>query len=113
MARKGRILLINAVNEVTRERAQSFIRESHQVKILKAYRDFKDQDGFVALATLGQIGLKGYSLAIPLYVAGAKAADIGGQIGVIDALANWRAAAAVSDAAISDTLNLLRAEVLA
>jgi hypothetical protein len=44
---------------------------------------------------------------------GAKAADIGGQIGVIDALANWRAAAAVSDAAISDTLNLLRAEVLA
>ena len=56
---------------------------------------------------------KGYSLAIPLYVAGAKAADAGEQIDVVDALADWRAAAAASDAAIADVLALLRAEVSA
>ena len=37
---KGKVLFINAVNEVAREQAQSFLRESHQAKILNAYRDF-------------------------------------------------------------------------
>ena len=106
---RGKVLLINAINDVAREQAQSFLRESHQAKILNAYRDFEDLDGFATVATLDQIGQKGYSLAIPLYVTGAKASNAGGQIDVIDALANWRAAGAASDAAISDALTLLRA----
>ena len=110
---KGKVLLINAVNEVTREQAQSFLRESHQTKILNAYRDFEDRDGFAAVATVDQIGRKGYSLAIPLYVTGAKSADASGHIDVIDALASWRAAAADSGAAIADVLALLRAGVSA
>ena len=52
------MLFINAVNEVAREQAQSFLRESHQVKILNAYRGFEDQDSFAAVATLDQIGRK-------------------------------------------------------
>jgi type I restriction system adenine methylase HsdM len=110
---KGKVLFINSVNEVAREQAQSFLRESHQAKILNAYRGFEDQDGFAAVATLDQIGQKSYSLAIPLYVTGAKAADFGGQIDVVDALTNWRAAAAASDAAIADVVTLLRAEMSA
>ena len=108
---RGKVLLINAINDVAREQAQSFLRESHQAKILNAYRDFEDLDGFATVATLDQIGQKGYSLAIPLYVTGAKASNAGGQIDVIDALAEWRTVAAASDAAISDALTLLRAEV--
>ena len=111
--RKGKVLFINAVNEVAREQAQSFLRESHQTKILDAYRGFADVDQFAAVATLDQIADKGYSLAIPLYVAGAKAADAGEQVDVVDALADWRAAAAESEAAIADVLALLRAEVSA
>jgi type I restriction enzyme M protein len=36
--RKGRILFINAVNEVTRERAQSFLTDDHIERIVRAYR---------------------------------------------------------------------------
>jgi type I restriction enzyme M protein len=108
---KGKVIFINSVNEVAREQAQSFLRESHQAKILDAYRGFENQDGFAAVATIDQIGQKSYSLAIPLYVTGGKAADSGGQIDFIDALANWRTAAAASYAATRDALTLLRAEV--
>jgi len=110
---KGKVLFINAVNEVAREQAQSFLRGTHQTKILDAYRGFADIDRFAAVATLDQIADKGYSLAIPLYVAGAKAADAGEQVNVANAVADWRAAAATSDSAISDVLALLRAGVTA
>jgi len=111
--RKGKVLLVNAVDEVEREQAQSFLRESHQAKILGAYRAFSDVEGFAAVATIDQITNKGYSLAIPLYVAGAKEAEPGAHIDVLDAVAEWRAAARASDAAVADVLGLLRSEATA
>jgi type I restriction system adenine methylase HsdM len=111
--RKGKVLFINAVKDVAREQAQSFLREEHQTKILDAYRSFTDVDQFAAVATLDQIAEKSYSLAIPLYVAGANASESEEQIDIMDALANWRAAAEDSDAAIADVLALLRPEVSA
>jgi type I restriction enzyme M protein len=67
-ARKGRILLINAVNEVTRERAQSFLTNEHIEHIVKVYEKFKDEPGFAHVATLEEIRTKEGSLSIPLYV---------------------------------------------
>ena len=49
--RKGRILLINAVNEVTRERAQSFLTDEHIERSVKAHARFKDQPGLTCVAT--------------------------------------------------------------
>jgi type I restriction enzyme M protein len=66
---KGRILLINAVNEVTRERAQSFLTDDHIERIVKAYQQFKDEPGFTCVATLEEIRAKDGNLSIPLYVA--------------------------------------------
>jgi type I restriction enzyme M protein len=51
-ARKGKVIFIDAVNEVTRERAQSFLTPAHQQRILDTYRAFVDE----------------HNLAIPLYV---------------------------------------------
>ncbi|MGD7790281.1 type I restriction-modification system subunit M [Propionibacteriaceae bacterium Y1700] len=110
---QGKVLFINAVNEVAREQAQSFLRESHQKKILNAYREFTDGDQFMTVATIDQVADKGFSLAIPLYVAGAKAAASDEQVDVTDALASWRTAAADSGSAITDVLALLRKEVKA
>ena len=42
----GRILFIDAVHEVARERAQSFLKPEHQQRILAAYRAFADEPGF-------------------------------------------------------------------
>ena len=72
----AKVLFINAVNEYAREQAQSFLRDSDQQKILAAYEAFDNQDGFASVATLDQIADKSYSLAIPLYVAGAGTASI-------------------------------------
>lgn len=108
---KGRVLFINAINDVAREQAQSFLSEAHQMKILNAYRGFNEVDQFTSVATLEQVAQKGYNLSIPLYVAGVRAADSTVQIEVIEALENWRSAADATEGALADVLALLRSEV--
>ncbi len=66
--RQSRILFIDAVHEVGRERAQSFLRPEHQQRILKAYQAFDDQPGFAAVATIDEILAKDGNLSIPRYV---------------------------------------------
>lgn len=107
----GKVLFINALNEVAREQAQSFLREAHQARILDAYRGLSDIDQFAAVATLDEIADNGFNLSIPLYVAGARAADTDEQIDVGAALAAWRAASSASQAATDDLLTLLRKKV--
>lgn len=66
--RRGRVLFINAVNEVTRERAQSFLEERHIQRIVAAYKAFADEDGFARVATLEDIQANQANLNIALYV---------------------------------------------
>lgn len=106
---KGRVLFINAVNEVAREQAQSFLREGHQKRILAAYQDFSDELGFSTVATVNQIADKGYSLAIPLYVFANSTTDAE-EISVEHAVAQWRTAAAVADNAVAGVISMLSEE---
>lgn len=110
--RKGKVLFINAVNDVAREQAQSFLRDSHQAKILNSYTQFTDTDGFAAVATIDQIADKGFSLAIPLYVQG-ETNVVGGELDVLTAVAEWRASATASDSAAGHVVGFLRGEVSA
>ena len=66
--RRGRILFISAVNEVTRERAQSFLEPEHIEKILKAHQAFKDIPDFARVVPLDEILRNNSNLSIPLYV---------------------------------------------
>ncbi len=66
--RAGKILFIDAVNEVARERAQSFLKPEHQTKILDAYQGFVDLPGFAAVATTEEVLEKDGNLSIPRYV---------------------------------------------
>ena len=66
--RQGRVLFIDAVQEVARERAQSFLKPDHQERILKAYQAFDDQPGFAAVATIDDVLAKDGNLSIPRYV---------------------------------------------
>ena len=108
---RGKVLFINAVNEVAREQAQSYLRATHQQRILNAYRGFADINQFAVVRTLDQIAERAYSLAIPLYVAAARTADAGNQMDLTEATAEWRSAAAASNRAITDVIALLRSEV--
>ena len=66
--RKGKVLFINAVNEVAREKAQSFLKPEHQVKILEGYGAFADKAGFACVATTEEVMAKDGDLSIPKYV---------------------------------------------
>jgi type I restriction enzyme M protein len=66
--RKGRILLIHAVDEVTRERAQSFLTDDHIEHIAGTYHRFEESPGFSRVVPLSEIKARDYSLSIPLYV---------------------------------------------
>ena len=74
-ARKGKILFINAVNEVTRERAQSFLTDDHIERIVAAYESVQGRTGFTRVATLEEIRAKDGNLSIPLYVSARSATD--------------------------------------
>jgi type I restriction enzyme M protein len=69
-ARRGKILFINAVGEVTRERAQSFLTDEHIERIVKAYMHLQDEPGFTRVASREEIRAKDGNLSIPLYVTG-------------------------------------------
>ncbi len=77
--RRGKILFIDAVAEVARERAQSFLKAEHQERILDAYRAFADQPGFAAAVPLEDVLVKDASLSIPLYVKKPKPLAAGGE----------------------------------
>jgi type I restriction enzyme M protein len=65
---RGKVLLIDAANEVARERAVSFLKPEHQARIERAYSAFESEAGFAAVANIDDIEAQGWSLSIPLYV---------------------------------------------
>jgi type I restriction enzyme M protein len=66
--RQRRILFIDAVYEVARERAQSFLKPEHQQRILTAYRAFADEPGFAKVVSIEDVLAKDANLSIPRYV---------------------------------------------
>jgi type I restriction enzyme M protein len=66
--RAGRVLFIDAVNEVTRERAQSFLTPGHIDRIVQTFRSLVSKEGFAAVETLDAIVEENSNLSIPLYV---------------------------------------------
>ena len=66
--RKGKVLFINAINEVERKNAQSALTDDHIKKIADAYVGYKDDDGFAKVVSTKDIEENNFSLSIPLYV---------------------------------------------
>ena len=66
--RRGKILFIDAVNEIARERSYSFLKPEHQGRIRAAYERFENEEGFAEVATKDIVAANRYSLSIPLYV---------------------------------------------
>lgn len=66
--RQGRILFIDAVAEIARERAQSFLRPQDQARILKAYQDFTNALGFASVVRTTDVLAAEGNLSIARYV---------------------------------------------
>jgi len=86
--RRGKVLFINAVDEVTRERSMSFLNQEHQDSIAAAYQTFEDQPGFAKVVPLDEVRAKDYSLSIPLYIQIIALVEQGSS-GMRGAISDW------------------------
>lgn len=66
--RKGKILFIDARNEVTRKNAQSYLEDKHIQKIADVYSSFETIDGFSKVENIETIKNNETRLSISLYV---------------------------------------------
>ena len=66
--RRGKVLFINAKQEVTRKNAQSYLEQNHIYKISNTYFGFSEIDGFSAIADLKTIKSNNSKISIALYV---------------------------------------------
>jgi type I restriction enzyme M protein len=69
--RKGKIIFINASNEYEKHpdvRRLNRLGDEHIKKIVKAYREFKDIEGFARVVSLEEVKEKDYNLNVSLYV---------------------------------------------
>ena len=79
--RRGKVLFIDAVRQIARERAQSFLTPEHQKRILAAYDAFADEPGFAAVASNNDVLADDGNLSIPRYVQRIAGADTDTQTG--------------------------------
>ena len=73
--RRGKILFINAVDEVRRDKTISMLEEKHIDKIFKAYKEYKDIPGFAKVVSNEQILKNGSTLNISQYVSRLEVKD--------------------------------------
>jgi len=66
--RKGKIIFINAINELRIERTNAWLEMQHIQKISDAYWNFKDVGGFVKVASKDEVLNNNGNLSIGLYV---------------------------------------------
>jgi hypothetical protein len=91
--RRNRILFINAINDVTRERAQSFLTDEHIARIVHSYNRFENVDSFARVVSSTEIREKGHSLSLALYVRETKAetrTEKGRKDAVKEAINSWQ-----------------------
>ena len=66
--KEGKVLFIDASDQIRVGRAQNYLEEKHIDQIYKWYSDFSDIENYVHVATLDEIGTNDGSLNIPLYI---------------------------------------------
>ena len=88
--RHEKILFINAVNDVRRESAFSYLTDDHVAKIHKAFVGFKDIDGFAKVIPAPSILANNGNLNIALYVSNVQQKNGSGDIHLKDIVLAWQ-----------------------
>jgi type I restriction enzyme M protein len=65
---KGKVLFIDASDQIRTGRAQNFLEPEHVKQIYTWYQSFADVDNYVKVATLDELQENDFNLNIPLYV---------------------------------------------
>jgi type I restriction enzyme M protein len=99
--RRGKILIINAVNEVRQDKNMGFLEEQHIQRIYQAFHQFDDQDDLAKVLTLADVEAQNFNLAISRYIRPERHEAADGEFGA--ALENWR----TSSNALSESMTEL------
>lgn len=103
----GKVLFIDAIEQVARERGQSFLTPEHVSRVTTSYREFKSTVQFASVATTAEIKANNYNLSIPVYVKRSSAIrDVSDTAG---AIAAWRDSALALRATAAEVAELLAA----
>jgi type I restriction enzyme M protein len=108
--RRRKVLFINAVDEVTRERSVSYLMPEQQERIATAYHAFVDQAGYSRVAILDEIAAQAFSLSIPLYVRGqgeSKAKDETSSDKLREAVRMWEESSERLKTTVDELLEVL------
>ena len=107
-SKRGKILFINALKEVTRKNAQSYLEDKHIGHISSAYENYIDEDKYAKVATIDEIAANDYSLNIALYVRDEIEAEP--VLSIEESIDDWLTQQIVSNENIQKLINLLNKE---
>lgn len=108
-SKRGKILFINAVNEVRQKKNMGYLDDLHINKIFAAYREFKDQENFAALASIDDVMEKQGNLSINLYVR-AEQYDENGAQSFEAAYRDWEASSQKLKSSMNELFQVLGAQ---
>ena len=103
--RKNKILFINAIDEVTRKNAQSYLEDKHIRHIADAYHSNMDEKDYSRLVDIREIEGNNYSLSIPLYVRKKGAEPI--ALDLQECLYDWQDNSALMHETLLDVMRML------
>ena len=86
--RRGKVLFVNAKNEVTRKNSESYLEDIHIQKIADVYHEFKSVEGFSSIADTDSILKNDGKLSIALYVSKAENENQL-ELSLDDTIAEW------------------------
>jgi len=87
--REGKILFINAVNEVKRENAFSYLTDEHIKKIHQAFVRYNNIEGFAKVMSIKDVLTKNGNINIPLYVSNVQQTNGQKKVYLTNLLQEW------------------------
>lgn len=104
--KKGKILFINAVNEVKQEKTMGYLENKHIDKIFGAYKNFNNQENFAALVSIDDVMDRNGNMAISLYVQPKKNGD-NSILSFKEAFENWEVSGLKLKSSMSEIFQLI------
>jgi len=87
--KKGKVLFINAVNEVRQDKTIGYLDNKHIERIFKAYQTFEVEENYSALVSNELLLSKNFNMAINLYVR-SETINSESMINYTDAYEAWK-----------------------
>ena len=104
--KKGKVLFINAFNEVKDEKTIAYLLGTHIDKIFKAYQKYEDIEGFARLVEMDEILANDASLLVTNYVKSSRIID-GDVLPLSQSFKNWEESSKVLNESMNQLLKTL------